>query len=407
MKRFVTFITVLVVFTSLFLACSSGVDSNDGNETESNETESDETESKTSIVTISYDEESSQDNDNLVFIFSFENFNVLPDKVDVYIENSEKAYKSGISVQNGKITFPKPNVYSKTFYVKANNVESNHIDIDFIYRIDVDSLSVFMNSVPDNKIVKLQVTGKYNSFMTNMDLFKNENKKIDLDLTRLEKPLTNLYGFSKCISLKKITLPYEVTSISNGAFECCSNLESVVLPEGLTSINKFAFRSCISLTDIELPSSLTTIGEFAFLDCQYLDSICIPDNVTKIGQSIFAGCSYLSNVKLPETLTSIGFGWFQDCINLETIEIPESVTSIGQCSFRGCSKLSTVIIPENVTSIVVRAFEDCENLNSVVFQVTHNWKVGIIELEEKELQDSANAAILLRETYKEFSWTRM
>lgn len=366
MKRFLTFITVLVLFTSLFLGCSLN-----------------EKEYKPGVVTILHVEENSQISDNLVFNISFENFNTLPDKVDVYIENSENPYKSDISVQNGKITFPKPNVYSKTFYVKANNVESNHIDVDFVYCIDVDSLYVFMSSVPDNKIVKLQVTGKYNSFMTSIDLFKNENKKIDLDLSRLEKPLANLYGFSKCISLKKITLPYEVTSISNRAFECCSNLESVVLPEGLTSINKFAFRSCISLTDIELPSSLTTIGEFAFLDCQYLDSICIPDNVTKIGQGIFAGCSYLSNVKLPETLTSIGFGWFQDCINLETIEIPDTVTSIGQY-----------------------AFWKCESLNNVVFQATQNWKAGDIKLDEEELNDSANAALLLRETYSLDYWLK-
>ena len=367
MKRFLTFITVLVLFTSLFLGCSLN-----------------EKEYKPGVVTILHVEETSQISDNLVFNISFENFNTLPDKVDVYIENSENPYKSDISVQNGKITFPKPNIYAKTFYVKANNVESNHIDIDFVYSVDVDALSVFINSIPDYEIIKLQVTGKYNSFMNNIDLLKNENKKIDLDLSRIEKPLLVVSGFSKCTSLTKIILPYEITSIAARAFSGCSNLQSVVLPDGITVIDDYAFRDCKCLTDIVLPDSLTKLGGDVFYYCECLETISIPDNITSIGSSIFAGCTYLSNVKLPKTLSSIGSGWFQNCLSLETIEIPNTVTSIGKY-----------------------AFWKCESLNNVVFQATQNWKAGGIKLDEEELNDSANAAILLRETYKEFSWTRM
>ncbi len=442
MKRLFVCITVLVLFTSLFLGCSSGADSN----------------GKSPVVTISYDEEKSQDNDNLVLNITFENFNTSPDKVDIYIGNSENPYKAGISVQNGKITFTKPNIYIETFYVKANNVESNHIDIDFVYSVDVDSLSEFINSIPDGYIVKLQVTGKYNSLMNQIELFRNESKRIELDLSRIENALPYLsnYGFSKCVSLSKIILPEEVTSIGSYSFEYCKNLKTIVLSKGLSAINQFAFSNCISLTYIKLPSSLTTIETNAFWNCNCLESISIPDNVITLGQNIFAGCTSLSNVKLPETLTSIGYGWFHNCISLEKIEIPDNVTSIegdvfygccnlssitisdnvtsignsafreccnlssitipdnvisvGPYAFRGCTKLTNINIPKNVIKIGSHAFQECTNLKDVVFQVSQNWKVKwgdtLYYIDEAELQDSINAAILLRENYTNFEWTR-
>ena len=63
---------------------------------------------------------------------------------------------------------------------------------------------------------------------------------------------------------KEYVIPYNVTSISDSAFEWCYSLTSVTIPDSVTSIGEAAFRSCKSLKRVYIPDSVTTIGENAF-----------------------------------------------------------------------------------------------------------------------------------------------
>lgn len=74
-------------------------------------------------------------------------------------------------------------------------------------------------------------------------------------------------AFSSCNSLKRLTLPKDITSIEQSAFFGCTGLMSITIPSYVTSISKYAFWGCSSLTSIELPNSLTTIDEAAFMKC--------------------------------------------------------------------------------------------------------------------------------------------
>lgn len=75
------------------------------------------------------------------------------------------------------------------------------------------------------------------------------------------------YAFCSCNSLKRLTLPKDITSIEQSAFFGCSGLTSITIPSSVTAIGKWSFYDCSSLTSIELPNSTTTIDEAAFQNC--------------------------------------------------------------------------------------------------------------------------------------------
>ena len=310
-RGFIIYICVFVLITNQFLGCSSVLGSNGG---------------------VKISSTGDNENDNLVFNVYFENFYSLPDKVDIYLENNEKPYLTDISVQNGKISFSKPKIYSNNFYVKANGIESNHIEIDFVYSVDVDNLSVFINSVPENEIVKLQVTGLYNYFINQIELFRNEYKKIELDLSRLEKPVLQLknFCFENCLSLRKVVLPHGITSIGICCFRDCSNLQAVEIPDSVTAIYNKAFYNCVNLTSIKLPFSLNSIGESVFYNCSYLETINIPFNVGSIGGYSFSSCENLNYVYFESTenwIVGIFDGFNTNWENIDCTELLDPVNA--------------------------------------------------------------------------------
>ena len=172
-------------------------------------------------------------------------------------------------------------------------------------------------------------------------------------------------SFNGCSNLKKIAIPNGVTSIGNKTFYGCSSLTSVTIGNGVTSIGDYAFYGCTSLTSITIPNSVTEIGYRAFFDCSSLTSITIPDSVTSIGDSAFYGCSSLTSITIPDSVTSIRDSAFRNCNSLTSITIPDSVTSIRDSAFYNCSSLTSITIPDSITSIGGSAFSGCSSLTSV------------------------------------------
>lgn len=231
-------------------------------------------------------------------------------------------------------------------------------------------------------------------------------------------------AFSNNTTIKKITVPDSVTSISSGVFSGCSSLTEITLPfigdsaktssdtyqyplgyifgtrsyaGGVATEQRYygyssssstkdtyyipsslksvtikggnilygAFSGCIVLTSVTIGNSVTSIGGEAFYECSNLKSITIPDSVTSIGRYAFSYCYGLTSITIPDGVISIGYAAFLACTGLTSVTIGNSVTSIGVGAFENCDGLTSVTIPGSVTSIGGSAFHDCDGLTSV------------------------------------------
>ncbi len=171
-------------------------------------------------------------------------------------------------------------------------------------------------------------------------------------------------AFRFCSSLKRVTIPSNVTTISEYGFFHCDSLTSISIPNAVTSIGKYAF-ACTGLTSITLPSSLTAISERLFWGCLDLTSVTIGNSVTTINQYAFDECSSLASITIPNSVITIGDRVFYECHGLTSVTIGNSVTSIGDFAFYDCDALSSVTIPNSVTTIGISAFCSCNGLTSV------------------------------------------
>ena len=441
--------TSFIIMAMVLTGCSTSTDpAPTATTAENNNTNTDSTNnnnnSKTGKIKLTCGNDAVYSGEDSVLEVSFENFESNPEKIDVYSEASTSPLLSGAAVNSGKITITAPANYAKNkiaYYVKSGSTESNHLSLNYYNSVSVSNFESFINSITSTDIVNIRVTGNYEDFKTKTELLKNENLKINLDISQLTNVEIGENAFYACTSLVCIKLPENITSIGDSSFYCCKNLAEIKLPNKLTTIGKKAFsgnalgNNGTKLTSIELPASLLTIGDKAFFACKELINVKLQNGITTIGAGAFVSCEKLKNINLPDSITSIGDGSFancyalniitlpsgitgipgyafEECKNLTTVIIPNGITSIYELAFYGCKKLESISIPTSVNEIGYAAFLECTNLGNVTFVNKTGWKVTntqtseVTNISDNDLADTAKAALYLRETYKNETWTR-
>jgi len=161
------------------------------------------------------------------------------------------------------------------------------------------------------------------------------------------------------------TVPVNVTSISQSAFDSCQNLIQVTLPEGLQKIINGLFYNCPLLENAIIPDSVTSIESSAFGKCESLHDIVLPDNLTSLGAAAFSGCKSLTAIYLPDGIRTLNYGPFSGCTNLATINL-ENVDVISWGSFGVCSMLNDIILSPNLSKIEHHTFLQCYNLQNII-----------------------------------------
>ena len=154
--------------------------------------------------------------------------------------------------------------------------------------------------------------------------------------------------------LSSITLPKNLTSIGNNAFNGCSGLRDISIPSGVTSIGKGAFKGC-GLKEFTLPKQVNEITDEMFFNCS-LQHIYLHDGLKSIGNYAFA-ISALKEITIPNSMAYIGDNCFQGCGGLEkAVILSDQITEIPNEAFADCNALHTIKLPANLERIGERAF---------------------------------------------------
>ncbi len=185
-------------------------------------------------------------------------------------------------------------------------------------------------------------------------------------------------AFRNNTTIKKITVPDSVTSISSGVFSGCSSLTEITLPfigdSAKTSSDKYQYPLGYIFGTSSYAGGVAT--KQYYYGSSMSDTTCntyyIPaslKSVTVVGGNVLHGafynCNSLASVTIPDGVRSIGSSAFYNCSGLTSVTIGNSVTSIGNYAFQGCSGLTNITIGKNVTTIDNSTFEDCSALREI------------------------------------------
>ena len=142
-------------------------------------------------------------------------------------------------------------------------------------------------------------------------------------------------------------------------------VEEVILNPNMTQLPANLFENS-NLKTITIPQNITSISQQCFIYCSNLENVVFEDEISLeiINIWTFGFCSSLNNFTIPKSVKIIQHSILNSCINLEKVcfEKDTQIESIGDASFYNCPKLKTVII-ESLTPPI---------LGENVFGLTHN-----------------------------------
>lgn len=190
-----------------------------------------------------------------------------------------------------------------------------------------------------------------------------DNAKIT-SFTMQGNSLTSIgeYAFSKCTSLKKVSLPQSVTRIEKYAFQYCG-LESFEMPP-VTYLEEGMLYNCNDLKSVTLSPSLKTLPKHTIYSCNSLSELVIPEGVETLGSGCINYCSNLTTVKLPSTLTTIEDNVMFQCFAVKHLNLPSSLRTIGE-NFMRENYLTSLVVPEGLTTVGANSFHENKEMESL------------------------------------------
>ena len=183
--------------------------------------------------------------------------------------------------------------------------------------------------------------------------------------------------------LEDLTLPEGVREIGQFAF-ARSSLRSITMPDGLETISYGAFYHCDDLRELELPDTVMLVEPRAFSYTGWLSDfqsggagegdflisggvlvayrgndtarVVLPEGVRVIAGEAFLGHEEIKSVTMPDSLQVIGEGAFEDCTGLTDIRLNVGLRQIKDRAFFNCGA-ETIKVPSTVQEVGLRALE--------------------------------------------------
>lgn len=195
----------------------------------------------------------------------------------------------------------------------------------------------------------------------------------------------DLYGKAVCITGLREDAPhdlvipaelggYPVISVESGAFRNAA-LDSVVIAEGIEEILPNAFAGS-TVRSVTFPASVHTISVGVCGGCKSLTDLHIAEGITEIEDRAFQDCDALAELHLPESVSVIGNGAFADCDALKNVTLPAGVSEVQAQAFSHCGTLRSVqfLNPACGISNVTGTVSNGTDSNYRVYY--HGWIVG-------------------------------
>jgi hypothetical protein len=194
-------------------------------------------------------------------------------------------------------------------------------------------------------------------------------------------------AFSGCLSLIHCNLTSLTTTIA-GTFDGCNSLKSISIPQTVTSITGNPFRNCFALQKLIL-TSVTSAGlsNSGFDSCFSLEKVILNNSLSSMSNvGHFQFCRSLKSINIPNTFTTISNLFFGSCISLTELEFPDTLTSVGSNqAFGGCTSileytfLSTTPPTNGSTNTFTGINAACKiyvpDANVAAYKAATNWTV--------------------------------
>ena len=180
------------------------------------------------------------------------------------------------------------------------------------------------------------------------------------DKLSYESFVAGLAGATNINSIETVTLPKEISGISNETFSkgsdttAFSNLKNVFMVDGsLVSIGEKAFKNCTSLVSLVIPKSVTTLGQNMFENTTSFTHLVLPNPNSTSQTNIFGGTSNIKNAgsrifayqdeKFYDSVISYGkyiisdLTYYYSNTNLQKINSTLSITLLQRCGYNSTS----------------------------------------------------------------------
>ena len=227
---------------------------------------------------------------------------------------------------------------------------------------------------------------------------------IPSELGEYEVTSIGRFAFTGCDSLRMITIPDTVQTITSNPFAGCSRLHTIRLAgnskylevkDGLLYHKKEKRLICCPSDmrapgTVEVAENTKSIGDLAFYQCERITGISLPESVESIGTSSFKRCGKLEMINFPENLRSIGSSAFEACDSLSGADLPEGLETLEADAFRSCTGLQYVRIPDSLVNIEGNPFADCVSLTEIRVSEEH----PVFSAPNRALLNKENAALV-------------
>jgi hypothetical protein len=197
--------------------------------------------------------------------------------------------------------------------------------------------------------------------------------------------------FSEMNYLQEVVFPESLKAIGNNAFSRCPSLKKITLPDGVKKIEYGAFQNS-GLTEANIPKNLVTDcgcifrgtpfektleeeasdGFVIFNDVLLYkysgdeENVVIPDGIESLCPRAFWTGKKNKSVEIPESVKYINDAF--EYSSVESIKLPNSIKVIDSYAFCECYSLKKIIIPQSVEEVGDHAFENCTSLKEVVIE---------------------------------------